>query len=104
MDIDVGVSIKGSDVIRALEDIAQRPQRIKVDNGCEFIPKALNKLAYENKIILDFCRLGKPTDNAYIESFNGSFRDEYLNIHWLICLRLMSLGDGFILGGCQAKN
>ena len=38
--------------------------------------------AYPNGVILDFSRRGKPTDNAAIESFNGRFRDECLNVHW----------------------
>ena len=38
--------------------------------------------AYTNEVILDFSRRGKPTDNAAIESFNGRFREECLNIHW----------------------
>jgi len=62
------------------------PQRIKVDNGSEFISKALDKWASENKVALDFSRPGKPTDNAFIESFNGSFRDECLNVNWFLSL------------------
>src|SRR5687767_2796171 len=62
------------------------PQRIKVDNGSEFISKALDKWAYENKVTLDFSKPGKPTDNAFIESFNGSFRDECLNVNWFLSL------------------
>jgi putative transposase len=54
--------------------------------GSEFISKALDQWAYENNVILDFSRSGKPTDNAYIESFNGSFRDECLNMHWFLSL------------------
>jgi len=42
--------------------------------------------AYENEVILDFSRPGKPTDNAFIESFNGSFRDECLNVNWFLSL------------------
>lgn len=42
--------------------------------------------AYENQVTLDFSRPGKPTDNAYIESFNGSFRDECLNLNWFLSL------------------
>ena len=38
--------------------------------------------AYSNKVTLEFSRPGKPTDNAFIESFNGSLRDECLNTHW----------------------
>ncbi len=40
------------------------PLRIQVDNGSEFISKALDKWAYDNKVTLDFSRPGKPTDNA----------------------------------------
>ena len=53
---------------------------------CWFILKVLDKWAYENKVALDFSRLGKPTDNAFIESFNGSFRDECLNVSWFLSL------------------
>lgn len=62
------------------------PQRIQVDNGSEFISKDFDKWAYENKVILDYSRPGKPTDNPFIESFNGSFRDECLNTHWFLSL------------------
>lgn len=62
------------------------PERIQVDNGSEFISKALDQWAYDNGVTLDFSRPGKPTDNPYIESFNGSFRDECLNLHWFLSL------------------
>jgi hypothetical protein len=62
------------------------PERIQVDNGSAFISKALDRWAYDQHVPLDFSRLGKPTDNPYIESFNGSFRDECLNVHWLLSL------------------
>jgi transposase InsO family protein len=51
-------------------------------NGTEFVTAAMDLWAYTNKVILDFSRLGKPTDNATIESFNGRFREECLNVHW----------------------
>jgi transposase InsO family protein len=54
--------------------------------GSEFISKALDKWAYENNVALAFSRPGKPTDNCYIESFNRSFRDECLNVHWFLSL------------------
>jgi putative transposase len=60
------------------------PERIKVDNGPEFIPKDLDKWAYKNGVILSLSRPGKPTDNALIESFNGCFRDECLNTNWFL--------------------
>jgi putative transposase len=64
--------------------VAQRgaPARVFVDNGSEFSGKLLDLWAYHYKFSLDFSRPGKPTDNAYIESFNGSLRDECLNLHW----------------------
>lgn len=46
----------------------------------------MDRWAYENGVVLDFSRPGKPTDNPFIESFNGSFRDECLNIHWFLSL------------------
>jgi len=57
-----------------------------VNNGIEFISKALDPWAYEINVILDFSRPGKPTDNPYIESFNGSFRDECLNTNWFLSI------------------
>ncbi|AWM33573.1 hypothetical protein DDQ68_12735 [Hymenobacter nivis] len=49
------------------------PERIQ---GSAFISKALDRWAYDQHVTLDFSRPGKPTDNPYMESFNGSFRDE----------------------------
>ena len=90
LEIEVGQSLKGEDVVRVMERMklvrGVVPRRIKVDNGSEFISKTLDKWAYENNIILDFSRPGKPTDNAFIESFNGSFRDECLNVNWFLSL------------------
>ena len=84
--IYVGKSIKGEDVAEQLKQLYRIPERIKVDNGSEFISKALDKWTYENGVTLDFSRPGKPTDNPFIESFNGSSRDECLNIHWFLSL------------------
>jgi putative transposase len=63
-----------------------RPRSIRVDNGPEFISKDVDLWAYWNHVTLDFSRPGKPTDNAYIESFNGRFRQECLNEHWFLSL------------------
>jgi putative transposase len=84
--IYAGQSIKGEDVVEQLRLLGRIPERIKVDNGSEFISKALDKWVYENKVTLDFSRPGKPTDNPFIESLNGSFRDECLNVHWFLSL------------------
>lgn len=87
--IGVGVSCKGTDVVRFLEEAIKehgRPEAIKVDNGPEFISKELDLWAYGQGIKLDFSRPGKPTDNAFIESFNSRFRQECLNQHWFLSL------------------
>lgn len=57
------------------------PRSIRVDNGSEFISKAVDKWAYEQGVNLDFSRPGKPVDNAFVESFIRSFRDECLNVN-----------------------
>ena len=88
--IHVEQSIRGehvADIMERLKLGEQRvPLRIQVDNGSEFISKALDKWAYENRVVLDFSRPGKPMDNPFIESFNGSFRDECLNTNWFLSL------------------
>jgi putative transposase len=53
-----------------------------VDNGSEFSGRLLDLWAYHCKTRIDFSRPGKPTDNCYVETFNGSLRDECLNLHW----------------------
>ena len=90
LGIWVDQSIRGEDVVKFIKRISCNrgvPERVFLDNGPEFIGKALDKWAYENKVTLDFSRPGKPTDNAFIEPFNGSFRDECLNLHWFLSLQ-----------------
>ena len=70
---------------------SKRPRRNKTaahrqQRPREFISKTLDKWAYDNQVTLDFSRPGKPTDNPFIESFNGSFRDECLNVNWFLSL------------------
>jgi len=87
--IEVDTSIGGAGVVRVLNEIAQvegLPELITVDNGPEFIGKALDACAYQRGIKLNFIRPGKPVDNSFIESFNGRFRDECLNDHWFTSL------------------
>lgn len=83
-------SLTGKRVTRVLDRIALTrgvPDVITVDNGPEFISKALDLWAYDNKVKLRFIQPGKPTQNAYIESFNGKFRDECLNEHVFVNLQ-----------------
>jgi putative transposase len=82
-------SLTGKRVARVLGRIALTrglPDIITVDNGPEFISKALDLWAYENKFKLRFIQPGKPVQNAYIESFNGKFREECLNEHVFVSL------------------
>jgi len=82
-------SITGLRVARELDHvIAGRgaPASINVDNGPEFAGRVLDEWAYRHGIRLRFIRPGKPVENAYIESFNGKFRDECLNEHWFTSL------------------
>lgn len=62
------------------------PTAIRVDQGSEFISRDLDLWAYQKGVELDFSRPGKPTDNAFIQSFNGKFRAECLNAHWFLSL------------------
>lgn len=88
--IHVGQSLKGEDVVAVMTRLHQEPglvpERIQVDNGSECISKALDRWACDHHVTPDFSRPGKPTDNPSIESFNGSFRDECLNVHWFLSL------------------
>jgi len=87
--IEVDTSINGMRVTRVLSEIAQLedlPQIIVIDNGPEFISNALDAWAYQRGVKLTFIRPGKPVENAYIESFNGRFRDECLNEHWFLSI------------------
>ena len=88
--IEVGQSLKGIDVVNVMNRITKQagilPERIQVDNGSEFISKEFDRWAYEHHVTLDYSRPGKPTDNPFIESFNGSLRDECLNTNWFLSL------------------
>lgn len=62
------------------------PRAITIDNGPELAGKALDAWAHRHGVTLDFITPGKPVENAYIESFTGTFRDECLNQHWFLSL------------------
>jgi putative transposase len=57
------------------------PKQITIDNGPEFAGQALDASAYANSVSLDFIEPGKPSQNGHLESFNGKFHDECLNVH-----------------------
>jgi putative transposase len=88
--IEVDTSLPGLRVVRVLEEVAcQRghPQAIQVDNGPEFISRVVDQWAFQHGVKLHFIAPGKPTQNAFIESFNGKFRDECLNENWFLTLQ-----------------
>ncbi|AMD50498.1 integrase [Bordetella holmesii F627] len=88
--IEVDTSLPGLRVAMVLQRLAEMrglPRSITVDNGPEFAGRALDAWAYQAGVKLSFIRPGKPVENAYIESFNGKFRDECLNEHWFLSLR-----------------
>jgi putative transposase len=83
--IDAGVRLRADDVVRTLNRlVAQRgkPKYLFADNGSEFTGRLMDLWAYQQGTRIDFSRPGKPTDNAFVETFNGSLRDECLNVHW----------------------
>jgi putative transposase len=87
--IDPRFSYRGEDVVATLERVCAEvgyPDSIRVDQGSEFISRDLDLWAYQNNVTLDFSRPGKPTDNAFIEAFNGRLRAECLNTHWFLTL------------------
>ena len=82
--IEVDTSLSGGRVARVLDAIGSVrgfPQTIVMDNGTELTSLAMACWARDRKVRLHFIQPGKPTQNAFIESFNGRFRDECLNEH-----------------------
>jgi putative transposase len=74
------LSFRGTDVVEVLERVGRGvglPATIRVDQGTESVSRDLDLWAYQRGVTLDFSRPGKPTDNAYIEAFNGRFRAEW---------------------------
>jgi putative transposase len=72
-------------VVETLNRLVARhrpPKYVFLDNGSEFTRWLMDMWAYHHGVRLDFSRPGKPTDNSYVETFNGSLRHECLNVHW----------------------
>ena len=82
-------AIGGQHLTRILDRLRQQrglPKTIRTDNGKELCGRAMLTWAHQNKVALRLIEPGKPNQNAYIESFNGRFRDECLNEHWFLNL------------------
>ena len=85
--IEVDTALPAPRVVRVLDRLVGErgaPQEMSVDNGPEYTSTALEEWAARHGVVLHFNRPGKPTDNPFIESFNGKFRDECLNEHWFL--------------------
>lgn len=83
--IHVAHSIPAVTVIAVLEQLRRErglPTVLMTDNGSEFRSRAFDAWAYSRDVRLDFIQPGKPYQNGFIESFNGTFRDDCLNLHW----------------------
>ena len=88
--IEVATSIPGDRVVRVLDRLAEThglPGRITCDNGPEFLSVAMAAWSEERGVEIDFIDPGKPVQNCFAESFNGTFRDECLNEHWFTSLQ-----------------
>lgn len=88
--IETEHSLGGLALVRLFDEIKTihgLPEEIRVDNGPEFQSKAFLEHCFKNKIKVIYTRPGKPTDNAFIESFNGKFRDECLNENLFLSLQ-----------------
>jgi putative transposase len=87
--IEVDTSLPARKVMVVLERVGNTwgfPEIIICDSGPEFISIELDKWCYKHGIKLHFITPGKPTENCFIESFNGKFRDECLNMNWFTSL------------------
>lgn len=87
--LEVDTSLPGQRVVRVLGQLVVwygAPRQITVDNGREFTGQVLDAWAYHQQVTLDFIEPGKPAQNDYLESFNGKFRDECLNVYWFMSL------------------
>ena len=88
--LEVASSLPGQRVTRFLDHVSLNhgyPERIRVDNGPEFLSTNFTTWALKKRIRIEYIRPGKPSDNCYIESFNGKFRDECLNENWFLSIK-----------------
>ena len=84
LDVEIDTSLPSRRVIQTLERVCDwrgYPKTIRVDNGPEFISTQLELWCKNHNITLDFIRPDKPTENARVERFNGSFRRELLDCY-----------------------
>ena len=78
----VATSITGARLALFLDELGKAPKAVVCDNGPELTSKAMRFWSERSGAAPDFIQPGKPTQNAFVESFNGKFRDSCLNQHW----------------------
>lgn len=84
LDIIVDTSITAAKVVRTLDQLKNErgvPKAIRVDNGPEMTASVFSEWCSENKVRINYIQPGKPNQNAYIERFNRSYREEVLDPH-----------------------
>jgi putative transposase len=95
----VSISITINQVARVLDGLNEfrpSPKSIVCDNGAEYTSRAMFFWSKDTGAKLSFIQPGKPTQNTFVETFNGKFRDECLNYHWF---RSLDEGGGKLING-----
>lgn len=83
--LELAFSFPSRSVTATLDDLAETygyPKYLRIDNGTELTSKIMQQWSEDHCVELLFIQPGKPTQNAYIESFNSRVRSEFLNAHW----------------------
>lgn len=86
LGIKASISLPSQHIIEFLDDIASHrgyPQQIRMDNGPENISKIMTQWAKKHNVTLRYIQPGKPAQNAYIERFNRTYREEILDMYLL---------------------
>lgn len=92
LDITIDTSLPSAKVVSQLEQLVEwrgKPEKIRVDNGPEFIAGKLKDWCEKNGIIIHYIQPGKPTQNSLIERFNRTFRTEFLDVYLFENLKQM---------------